>query len=113
AITTPDYIKGSGGVSPVNRAYLGRIVTALDKAGVPIIALDFIMHFADRRMTPVRVGDYSEVGLTKDNIKEVDALIRAVIAAADNNKKIVLPIDILPEDGTDSYLIVPAIYQAY
>src|ERR1051325_138737 len=48
AITNDDYIKGSGGISPVNRAYLARIVTALNGAHVPIIALDFILHFADR-----------------------------------------------------------------
>jgi len=109
AINNNDYINGSKGVSPVNRAYLGHIVTALKNNDVPIIALDFIFHFADRRMSPVRVGDYSSVG----NRDEVDTLIKAVIAAADDNKKIILPIDVVPVDGSDSYRIVPAIYQAY
>ena len=109
AITNDDYIKGSGGISPVNRAYLARIVTALNGAHVPIIALDFILHFADQRQTPVHVGDYSSVG----NVKEVDALVSAIIAAADDDTKIILPIDIRPVKGTDSYLVVPAIYQAY
>lgn len=109
AISNDDYIKGSGGISPINRAYLARIVTALKDADVPIIALDFIFHYADQRMTPVRVGDYDGVG----NREEVASLVRAVIAAADDNKKIILPIDIVPFEGSESYRIVPAIYQAY
>ena len=109
-IDNKDFLDKSNGISPVNRAYLGSIVDALNKTNVQIIALDFIFHFADQRTTPVRVGDFSSVG----NVSEVDALIKAVIAAANNNKKIVLPIDIMPrQDGTVPYHVVPAIYQAY
>lgn len=109
-IDNKDFMEGSNGISPVNRAYLARIVDALNKTDVQIIALDFIFHFADQRTDPVRLGDYRSVG----NVKDVDALIRSVIAAADNNKKVVLSIDILPnEDGSAPYHIVPAIYQAY
>ena len=105
-----DFIVDSGGMTPVSRAYIARIVDSLNKADAHVIALDFILRYADGRMKPVKVGDFSSVG----DKKEVDALIKAVIAAADNDKKIVLPIDILPnDDAIDSYKIVPAIYQAY
>ncbi len=110
-INNYDYLRGSNGISPINRGYLAQIVDALNKTSVQIIALDFIFHFADQRTTPARVGDYSSVG----TVKEVDALIRAVIAAANNNKRIVLPIDILhdKDEASPSYHVIPAIYQAY
>lgn len=110
-INQDDYIRGSSGASPVNRGYIAKIVNALNNTEVQIIALDFILHFADQRTGPVRVGDYSAVG----NVREVNALVTAIIAAANNNKKIVLPIDILPDadEASSSYFVVPAIYQAY
>ena len=107
AVTNDDFVLDEPrGNSPINRHYLARIVDALRKADVQLIALDFNLHIKDPHVTTTTVGDFSHIV----NKEQVDALIRAVIAASGNNIKVILPKNI---SGTGPYRLVPDIYQPY
>ncbi|MBV8978467.1 MAG: CHASE2 domain-containing protein [Alphaproteobacteria bacterium] len=106
AVTNDDYIHDEPqGSSPINRHYLARIVDALRQANVQLIALDFNLHIKDPSVTAVSVGDFSHIV----NKQQVDTLVRAVIEAADNDIKVVLPKNI----AIEPYRLVPDIYQPY
>lgn len=93
---------------PTNRTYLSRIVDALDRAGVSVIALDFDMRLPDPK-APGTAGDTGEIEPAYR--AETEALI-ASIAKAARNRPVVLARTILQHAG-GAYYVVADIYQPY
>jgi CHASE2 domain-containing sensor protein len=101
-IRDDDYWHGATpGRRPLNRAYLAKIVEALDKDEAAVIALDFDMKLPD---PSVHIVAQSLVG-------ETDKLIAAIIHAAENKRHVVLSKDI--RGAGEPYLLSPDIYQLY
>ena len=92
------------GRRPLKRDYIASLVNKLVQAGAHVIALDFDMQLPD--------PEASQPSVSKDYIKETNILIRSIIAAAEQGKKIVLPRTIwLNRRG--EYYLEPDIFQPY
>jgi len=90
------------GRRPIKRDYLAQLVQALDMAGAQVIALDF----------DVRLPDPEAMAIPARYKAETDALIRALLHAADSGKKVVLS-KTIRFDNSGGYALDPDIYQVY
>ncbi len=95
---------------PTDRAYLARMIRALDAADASVIALDFDVRLP-RRSASVRPGDYAAVDAYAPYRAETDELVRAIDDVA-QRRKIVLSKTIAgPIDGP--FTLVDDAYQPY
>ena len=95
--------------SPTNRAYLARIVRALDESGASIIALDFDLRVPDPDAT-VTPGDYSDIDPYKPYRDETDQLVRVIDDVAKRRKLVLVKTFGYGDNG---YRFEGDAYQAY
>ena len=96
--------------TPTNRVYLSRVISALDKAGASIIALDFDLRVPDpdANVTP---GDYQDIDPYTPYRDETDQLVRVIDDVATRRKLVLVKTFGYGNDG--GYRFEGDAFQAY